>query len=244
MSESLRMWVEVAFNVCYLIVIWSLVFLMIRRKNLVSVVNQAVAQRVRWAFILLALGDSGHVGFRVIAYALGGLEAQPVINGTTISLVGLGALSTAITVTIFYMLVLDMWRLRFNKPLGWLGWFLLAAGVIRLIIMAFPQNQWQSVIAPYGWSLLRNAFLVIQGIGVLYLILRDAIRSKDKPFTWIGIMIATSFAFYAPVILWVAAVPLLGMLMIPKTCAYIVIALIAYQAMYRHQVMNVVKAAA
>jgi hypothetical protein len=27
-----------------------------------------------WAFFLLALGDTGHVGFRVAAYALGGME--------------------------------------------------------------------------------------------------------------------------------------------------------------------------
>ena len=45
-------------------------------------------------------------------------------------------------------------------------------------------------------------------------------------------MIALSFVFYAPVILWVQWVPLLGMLMIPKTCAYLGIAFIAYRALY------------
>ena len=45
-------------------------------------------------------------------------------------------------------------------------------------------------------------------------------------------MIALSFAFYTPVILWVGQVPLLGMLMIPKTCAYIAVALIAYRSLY------------
>ena len=73
-----------------------------------------------------------------IAYALGGLAAHP-------TLVGLGALSTAYTVTIFYMLMLDIWRLRYNKPLGIFGGMLLAAGIVRLVVMAFPQNQWRQI---------------------------------------------------------------------------------------------------
>ena len=221
MSEQMRLWTEVIFNISYLVVVWTLVVLMIVRRNRVSPENRAVATRFTWAFALLALGDTGHVGFRVIAYLMGGLEANPV-------LVGAGAFSTAFTVTIFYMLLVDIWHLRFKKPLGFFGWFLLAAGIARLVILLFPQNAWGQVVAPYDWSLLRNSLLVIQGVGVTVLILRDAIRAHDKPFIWIGAMIVVSFAFYAPVILWVQWVPLLGMLMIPKTCAYLVIAFIAY----------------
>ena len=66
----------------------------------------------------------------------------------------------------------------------------------------------------------------------MILILRDAFRTGDTTFKWIGAMIALSYAFYAPVILWSAQTPLLGMLMIPKTCAYIAIAVIGYQALY------------
>ena len=229
MSETALMWVEVVFNVSYLLVVWGLVALMVRRQASVAPQDRAIAQRVMWAFALLALGDTGHVGFRVIAYALGGLDANPV-------LVGLGALSTAYTVTGFYMLMVDVWRRRFNRPLGWFGWFLLAAGVVRLVVMAFPQNQWGQIVAPYGWSLFRNAFLVVQGLGVMALILRDAARAKDNAFKWIGIMIALSYTFYAPVILFARWVPALGMLMMPKTCAYIGVAIIAYRALYRPQI--------
>ena len=225
MPESVRMWVEVIFNVTYLIVVWTLVVMMVRRLPSVASADRPVAVRFTWAFALLALGDTGHVGFRVLAYALGGLAAHPV-------LVGLGALSTAYTVTIFYMLMLDIWRLRYNKPLGIFGGVLLAAGIVRLVVMAFPQNQWGQIIAPYDWSLLRNALLVVQGLGVMYLILRDAIRAGDTPFKWIGVMIAFSYAFYAPVILWSAQIPMLGMLMIPKTCAYLAVAIIGYRALF------------
>jgi hypothetical protein len=231
LSESMRMWVEIAFNVTYLIIVWSLVALMIVRRDAVAEADRPVARRFTLAFALLALGDTGHVGFRVVAYALGGLEANLV-------LVGLGALSTAYTVTIFYMLMVDIWRLRYGKPLGLAGGLLLAAGVIRMIVMLFPQNGWEQVVAPYDWSLLRNALLVVQGVGVMVLILRDAYRTADTPFKWIGGMIALSFLFYAPVILWVAQAPTLGMLMIPKTCAYVAIALIAYNALYRRPVAH------
>jgi hypothetical protein len=225
MPESIRMWVEVIFNVTYLIVIWTLVAMMARRRSAVAPADRPVAKRLTWAFALLALGDTGHVGFRVVAYALGGLTANP-------ALVGLGALSTAYTITLFYMLMVDIWRLRFRKPLGIAGWTLLGAGVVRLIIMAFPANGWEQIVAPYDWSLLRNALLVVQGVGVMLLILRDAIKTGDTTFKWIGAMIALSYAFYAPVILWSAQIPMLGMLMIPKTCAYVAIAIIGYRALF------------
>jgi hypothetical protein len=225
MPESARVWVEVIFNITYLAVIWVMVVKMARRLPRVAPGNQALAKRMMWAFALLALGDTGHVGFRVVAYALGGLDGHPI-------LVGMGALSTAYTVTLFYMLMVDVWRLRYNKPLGVFGWFLLTAGALRLVVMLFPQNQWGQIVAPYNWSLLRNSLLVVQGVGVMILILRDAIRTGDTPFKWIGIMIALSYAFYAPVILWSAQAPILGMLMIPKTCAYIAIAIIGYKALF------------
>lgn len=46
---------------------------------------------------------------------------------------------------------------------------------------------------------------------------------------WLTIVL--SFGFYIPVVLWADAVPLIGMLMIPKTCAYVWTVLIGYSAM-------------
>jgi hypothetical protein len=172
------------------------------------------------------------VGFRVLAYSLGGLETQSIVFGLPLSWVGLGALATAITVTFFYMLMVDVWRLRYNRPLGAAGWFLLMVGVFRLIIMLFPQNEWSQVVPPQPWGLIRNIPLMILGLGVMILILHDAYRTGDRPFKWIGWMIAVSYAFYTPVILFVQQAPMLGMLMIPKTLAYVAIAVIAYRALY------------
>lgn len=45
-------------------------------------------------------------------------------------------------------------------------------------------------------------------------------------------MILVSYAFYAPVILLVQKMPLIGMLMIPKTLAYVAIAVLAYRHLF------------
>jgi hypothetical protein len=94
-------------------------------------------------------------------------------------------------------------------------------------------NQWNSTVPPQPWSLYRNLPLTILGLGVAYLILRDAWRVQDRAFTWIGIMILVSYAPYIPVILFVQQVPGIGMLMIPKTMAYVTIGFIAYFNLYR-----------
>jgi len=225
MSESLRTTVEIGFNVLYLIVVWVMVYLMTKRLPAVSSENYPVANRFRWAFLLLALGDTGHVGFRVLAYTLGGLEYNPLW-------VGLGALATAITVTFFYVLMLDIWRVRFDKKYGWFEYLLIASVPARFIVMAFPGNSWGSVVPPNFWGPLRNVFLIILGLGILYLILRDSLRTKDRLFRWVAYCIFFSYLFYTPVIFWVRQIPILGMLMIPKTIMYVAIAFLAYKGLY------------
>ena len=75
---------------------------------------------------------------------------------------------------------------------------------------------------------------MILGFGVLYLILRDSLKAKDRLFRWIAYCIIFSYLFYTPVIFWVREIPLLGMLMIPKTIMYVVIAFLAYKRLYPH----------
>jgi len=226
------MWVEILFNLTYLLVIWGFVVGMVRRRSSLLPEVRPYALLFAWAFGLLALGDTGHVGFRVWAYARGGLDTTVDVRGARIGLVGLGALSTSITVTWFYLLMLRIWRRRFDKPLGWLGYGLLGAAVVRLVVMAFPQNQWNNSVPLWTWSMIRNVPLMVQGLGVAYLILRDARETGDRTFQLVGRMILVSYGFYIPVILFVQRAPMLGMLMIPKTVAYVVIAWLAYTNLY------------
>ena len=236
MSETAQIWMEIAFNLLYLLAIWWLVFAMRQRLPFVAAADQKIGRYFIWAFGLLALGDTGHVGFRVLAYAQGSLEASYSLGGMQLGLVGLGALSTSITVTFFYVLVLLIWQERYQQSFGWFGMLLIISAAIRLMVMALPGNQWNSVVPPQPISLVRNLFLTFSGLGVAALILRDssaAGRASDRPFAWVGICILVSFAFYIPVILFVQVMPVIGMLMIPKTLAYVAIALIGYQTVFR-----------
>jgi hypothetical protein len=232
-SEKMLMWIEVSFDTIYLIVVWGLVFAMFRRRSVVRPENQRVASLVLNAFALLALGDTAHVGFRVLAYAMGDMAAQVSFLGTQFGLLGLGQLTTSITVTLFYVLMLAIWRSRFNKEYGPFEHFLFACAVVRLLLIALPANQWDSLVPPQPWATVRNLPLLIQGLGVAYLILRDAWANKDRTFWWIGIMILVSYACYMAVVLFVQQVPLIGMLMIPKTVAYVAVCLLAYNKLYR-----------
>jgi hypothetical protein len=233
MNEDMRMWMEITFNLLYLVAVWVLVLAMLRWLPRTDPANRAVNRLFIAAFGLLALGDTGHVGFRVLAYSQGDLNATFTLFGGQVGLVGLGALSTAITVTFFYVIMLMIWRERFDKPYGWFQYVLFAAAIARLLVMIPAQNEWNSTVPPQPWSFYRNLPLIIQGLGVAYLILRDAIATDDRVFKWVGVCILISYGFYLPVIFFVQQVPVIGMLMIPKTLAYVAIAILAYLNLFR-----------
>ena len=226
MPEALRQGIEIWFDLGYLVTVWTLVALMFIHRRRVASRNRRVATCVLWAFVLLGLGDVGHVGFRVFAYLNGGLAQHT-------TLVGIGTFATAVTVTFFYMVMLDAWHIRFHKTFDWFAWMLLLMGIVRLGLMMPAVNQWTAVVSPMPWSIIRNIPLMIQGLGLVYLLFRDSARAKDKTFNLIAWMIAISFACYIPVILFAPTHELVGMLMIPKTCAYLAVEFIAYNALFR-----------
>jgi len=233
MNPTFTVVLESAFNVVYLALVWGLVVLMTRGLPSVTGADRKTAGLVRLAYILLAAGDTGHVGFRVLGYLAGGLDTQVNVLGSAMSLAGLGALTTAYTVTLFYMIFVYIWQARYRQGGSGFTSLLLAAGLVRLVMMALPSNDWASVVPPQPMSLYRNLPLMVQGVGVIALILPWANRNRDRTFQWIGWMIAVSFAFYLPVILFAQRVPLLGMLMIPKTCAYLAAGWAAYRGLWR-----------
>ena len=232
MNSQITVIFESAFNVIYLALVWTIVILMTRNLSTVAVKDRSTAGLIRVAFVLLAAGDTGHVGFRVLGYLLGDLDTQVNILGSSMSLAGLGTLTTSFTVTFFYMLLVYVWQKRYQRGGNGLTSFLLAAGLIRLVLMALPGNEWAAVVPPQPMSIYRNIPLIIQGLGIIWLFLYSGYRENDQTFKIIGWMIFVSFAFYLPVIYFAQQVPMLGMLMIPKTCAYLAVAWVAYRDLW------------
>ena len=66
---------------------------------------------------------------------------------------------------------------------------------------------------------------------MIVLFYRSAKAHADQAFRWMWLTIVLSFGFYIPVVLFADMIPLIGMLMIPKTCAYVWTVLIGYFAM-------------
>ena len=102
---------------------------------------------------------------------------------------------------------------------------------LRIVLCMMPQNDWLSASAPLSWGIWRNIPFALLGLLIIVLFYRSAKERNDRAFRWMWLTIVLSFGFYIPVVLWADAVPMVGMLMIPKTCAYVWTVLIGYQAM-------------
>ena len=106
-----------------------------------------------------------------------------------------------------------------------------ALSAVRIVLCMMPQNQWLTNHTPLTWGILRNIPFALLGLLIIVLFYHSAKEHKDQAFRWMWLTIVLSFGFYLPVVLWADVNPLIGMLMIPKTCAYVWTVLIGYNAM-------------
>ncbi|MGN0707454.1 MAG: hypothetical protein ACI4JC_05580 [Faecalibacterium sp.] len=175
--------------------------------------------------VTLGCGDAFHLVPRAVALCTTGLE-----NYT--AALGIGKLITSVTMTAFYVLLYDVWRCRYRvsgrRGLTTTVW---ALAVCRILLCLAPQNAWTSPNAPLSWGILRNIPFTILGALIVVLFFRSAREQQDVPFRWLWLTVVLSFGFYLPVVLFADRVPAVGMLMVPKTCAYIWTVLIGYRSM-------------
>ena len=212
--------VETLFDAAYLVSVITIGVLMIRESK-----GNRQFRLFGWMAVVLGAGDSFHLIPRALALCTTGLENY------TIPL-GLGKWITSITMTIFYVLLYYVWRQRYQiEGRGSLTAAVYALAGIRIALCMMPQNQWLSTEAPLSWGIWRNIPFAILGFLVILLFYRSAKAHKDRAFRWMWLTIVLSFGFYIPVVLWAEAIPMIGMLMIPKTCAYVWTVLIGYSAM-------------
>ena len=166
---------------------------------------------------LLGAGDSFHLVPRAYALWTTGLEANAAA-------LGVGKFVTSITMTIFYLLLYYIWRERYQikdrKSLTLVMWLL---ALLRIGFCLLPQNQWLQ----YG--ILRNIPFAMIGIIIIVIFAQEAKKANDKVFHFIPLAVALSFGFYLPVVLFSGVLPIVGMLMIPKTLAYVWIVLMNWQ---------------
>ena len=93
------------------------------------------------------------------------------------------------------------------------------------------QDAWTSANVPLSWGIYRNIPFAILGGLIVVLFYHSAKEKQDLPFRHLWLTVVLSFACYIPVVLFADTVPAVGMLMIPKTCAYVWTVLIGFNAM-------------
>lgn len=215
--------VETLFDAVYLITVITLGIIMIRKSG-----GNRQYRLFGTMAVVLGLGDSFHLMPRAIALCTTGLD------NFTIAL-GLGKLITSVTMTIFYILLYYVWRNRYRiDGRNGITILIFILSALRIILCLFPQNGWMSANPPLSWGIYRNIPFALLGLLIIVLFYQEAKAQNDTAFRWMWLTIVLSFGFYIPVVLWADAIPMIGMLMIPKTCAYVWTVLIGYQAM-RHE---------
>ena len=212
--------VETLFDAVYLISVITIGVLMIRGCK-----KESQFRLFGWMAVVLGAGDSFHLVPRALALCTTGLENYTVA-------LGVGKWITSVTMTVFYVLLYYVWRQRYQvKGQRTLTFAVYALAGARIALCMMPQNQWLSTESPLSWGIYRNIPFALLGILVIVLFCRSAKEHGDRAFRWMWLTIVLSFGFYIPVVLWADTVPVIGMLMIPKTCAYVWTVLIGYFAM-------------
>ena len=211
---------ETLFDIVYLTTVITLGIMMIRK-------SKGEKQYLLYGIMAVTLGcgDAFHLVPRAIALCTTGLADYTAA-------LGIGKLVTSITMTAFYVLLYYVWRARYKvSGKGGVTAAVWVLSLSRILLCLMPQNAWTSAAAPLSWGIYRNIPFALLGLLIVVLFYRSAKEQNDRPFRFLWLTVVLSFACYIPVVLFADSVPAVGILMIPKTCAYVWTVLIGYNAM-------------
>lgn len=143
---------ETLFDVVYLVSVIAIGIRMIRGSR-----GDRQFLLFGWMAVVLGAGDSFHLVPRALALCTTGLENYTVP-------LGLGKWITSVTMTVFYVLLYYVWRLRY-RVLGRNGLTAAVYGLagLRILLCMMPQNRWLSADAPLSWGIYRNIPFALLG---------------------------------------------------------------------------------
>lgn len=213
---------EAIFDACYLTfdLIAGILFFVFSKGNALFVLYGILT-------LTLCGGDAFHLVPRIIRAGCGSSEK---INRQ----LGIGLQVSSITMTVFYIILLYIWKLTFpeiSAPVA-IEAIIWISAVIRIVICFLPQNNWCGEEGNLKLSIIRNAVFAVTGIGVIILYAISG-NANDYHMTRMVAAIIISFGCYLPVTLFSKKMPKIGLLMIPKTCAYIWVIVMGLQLLFR-----------
>ena len=199
--------VEAVFDIFYLATASVIGFI------LLSTSDNSVRGLAGVMALVLAFGDAFHLVPRIMVIIT---HKEQYLRPS----LGFGKQITSITMTLFYLLLWHIGMVIFSpKDIWFWSYLIYFLATVRIFLCLLPQNKWKERYPPVRWGIWRNIPFFLQGITVAVLFFLQ--RSTVLGLGWMWLAIALSFAFYLPVVLWANRNPKIGMLMLPKTCAYL-----------------------
>ena len=212
---------EAVFDAAYLI--FDLIAAM-----LFFIFSQGKTLFILYGILTLTLwgGDAFHLVPRIIRAVRG-------TNDKIKRQLGIGLQVSSITMTVFYIILMYIWKftfpeLKISVILEAVIWI---SAVVRIVICLFPQNNWCTEEGNIKLSIIRNAVFAITGIGVIILYIISG-NTYGYHMTRMVAAIIISFGCYLPVTLFSKSKPKVGLLMIPKTCAYMWVIAMGLQLLF------------
>lgn len=212
---------EAIFDAAYLIfdLIAAILFFLFSKGNVLFIL---------YGILTLALcgGDAFHLVPRIKRAVWGSNERIK-------KQLGIGLQVSSITMTAFYIILMYIWKFTFPEykvpviieAIIWIS------AIVRMVICLFPQNNWCTEEGNRTLSVIRNAVFAVTGIGVILLYLISG-NAYGYHMTRMVAAILISFGCYIPVTLFSKTNPRVGLLMIPKTCAYMWIIAMGLQLLF------------
>ncbi len=179
----------------------------------------------RWQFGLMALilgvGDAFHLVPRIMAM----WDSKP--RDYTVAL-GIGKLLASVTMTVFYLILWGVGMMHYADIISvHMTSVVFTLAALRIVLCLFPQNGWISETPSLKWAIWRNIPFFSLGMIVMTLFAAGSFtKGGELSVLWLAILI--SFACYLPVVLLARRTPGIGMLMLPKSCAYAAIVLMGF----------------
>lgn len=186
----------------------------LRKKALFRSRRASLLKKAGIMTLILGIGDCFHLLPRIYALWTTGLAKNT-------ALLGGGKLITSLTMTIFYVILYYIWRDRYRiADRNTITLTVLALAAVRIVLCILPQNQWLSANPPLLFGILRNIPFVLLGLVIFYLFEQEIHENHDRKLQHLPLAVGISFVCYIPVVLLAGIFPAVGMLMIPKTIAY------------------------
>ncbi len=205
---------ESTFDILYLVFAIVMGCMILRRRR------DSVGRLMGTATLILGCGDAFHLVPRVLNY---------FASGDFTAALGIGKLVTSLTMTIFYVLMYRLWLKVYREQEDRrLTLTVYALTALRVILCAFPQNGWLENSSGMTWGIIRNVPFVALGAVICWLYYRQ--RRADRGFGRVWLYVLLSFLFYIPVAVGAGLVPMLGMLMLPKTICYVLLIVVFLRA--------------